>query len=74
MRSPLAALPLVTLLAACSSSSFATAPGSTDAGSDGAATDSVAPDGPSFIVHVRATTKPFTQTDGLAGQTATKTA
>ncbi|MGZ3449076.1 MAG: hypothetical protein ACXVEF_05730, partial [Polyangiales bacterium] len=35
---------------------------------------SVTTDGPSFIFHVRANTKPFTQTDGLAGQTATKTA
>jgi hypothetical protein len=58
-------------LCACSSSSFATAPGD-DAGSD-AAEDSAALEGPAFTFRVRANTKPFTQTDGLAGQTATKT-
>jgi hypothetical protein len=62
-------------LCACSSSSFATAPG-TDAGDEAAtdaATSETTSEGPSFVFHVRATTKPFTQTDGLAGQTATKT-
>lgn len=59
-------------LCACSSSSFPVAPtDDSGAATDGAVSDGAA--GPSFSFRVRANTKTFTQTDGLSGQTATKT-